>query len=273
MTLAGSQSPRVWWCLSGLLAFLPLHAAGRTGRGGAAAGTSVMDRVVSSYTPTLRALLHVRRSTRAPDRAAGRVLVVAMPKTPGANDLPAAVGEAALLARLFQGQVRILTEQEATVAAVLAKLPLYPWTHFACHASSDVANPSTSHLLIHGEQGGSREQHSYALTVLEIAKLRQDADLAFLSACATAVPGLALPDEVIHLASAFQLAGYRHVIATLWPVYDVAAAQIAEGVYNTLAPTETAEGSARALHAASTSLRARYPSRPSVWAAHVHHGA
>jgi tetratricopeptide (TPR) repeat protein len=270
---AREKLPRVWWCPSGVLSFLPLHAAGRLDDGAGTSATTVMDRAVSSYTPTLRALLYARRRPAERDGMAGRVLVVAMPKTPGGNDLPAAVGEAELLARLFRAQARILNEQEATVPAVLAELSSYPWTHFACHASSDIADPSKSYLLIHGEQDGSRDQHSRGLTVLEIATLRLDAELAFLSACATARPGVALPDEAIHLASAFQLAGYRHVIATLWPVYDVAAAQVADRVYNTLAPAETAEGSARALHTAGRSLRDRYLDRPSAWGAHVHYGS
>jgi CHAT domain-containing protein len=45
------------------------------------------------------------------------------------------------------------------------------------------------------------------------------AQLAFLSACQTARnPARDLLDEAIHLASAFQLAGYPHVVGTLWSV-------------------------------------------------------
>lgn len=35
----------------------------------------------------------------------------------------------------------------------------------------------------------------------------------------------------MHLASALQLAGYRHVIGTLWPVMDTVAARTAEWFY------------------------------------------
>jgi hypothetical protein len=54
-----------------------------------------------------------------------------------------------------------------------------------------------------------------------------DAELAFLSACSTARPSGRLADEAIHLASAFQLAGYRHVIGTLWPIGDWPAVEYA----------------------------------------------
>ena len=55
-TPAGDAWPRLWWCPTGALTLLPLHAAGRPGGD----GDAVIDRVVSSYTPTLRALLDAR---------------------------------------------------------------------------------------------------------------------------------------------------------------------------------------------------------------------
>ncbi|MYX40196.1 hypothetical protein GTW59_03695, partial [Streptomyces sp. SID89] len=52
---AGEEWPRLWWSPGGALAALPLHAAGHhDGR------RSVLDRVVSSYTPTVRALAYAR---------------------------------------------------------------------------------------------------------------------------------------------------------------------------------------------------------------------
>ncbi|CAM5605549.1 CHAT domain-containing protein [Streptomyces canarius] len=61
--------PRLWSCAAGVIATLPLHAAGYRDpddvEPGHAAET-VMDRAVSSYTATLRALLraHDRRPAR-----------------------------------------------------------------------------------------------------------------------------------------------------------------------------------------------------------------
>jgi hypothetical protein len=52
----GSLSrPRVWWCPTGPLTVLPLHAAGRRDPG--QPGRCALDSVNSSYTPTLRALV------------------------------------------------------------------------------------------------------------------------------------------------------------------------------------------------------------------------
>jgi CHAT domain-containing protein len=109
---------------------------------------------------------------------------------------------------------------------------------------------------------------------MDVARLRlDDARLAFLSACSTASPGDLLADEAIHLASAFQLAGYRHVIATLWPVGDQHAVDIAAHIYATLTTTDE-DDVAGAVHATVRRMRRRWGrDTPSVWASHIHVGA
>jgi len=99
---------------------------------------------------------------------------------------------------------------------------------------------------------------------------------AYLSACRTADAGPRLADEAIHLTGAFQLAGYRHVIGTLWPVYDLISAIVAENVYRRLTrdgttPPDT-NTTASALRAAIRDLRETHPSRPDLWAGYVHVG-
>jgi hypothetical protein len=44
--------------VSGLLSFLPVHASGHPNTRADAAQVTLIDRVISSYTPTLRALIH-----------------------------------------------------------------------------------------------------------------------------------------------------------------------------------------------------------------------
>ena len=73
----GQPWRRIWWIPGGLLGLLPLHAAGYHRRG---TGETVLDRVVSSYTPTVRALAHAR--DHAAEWAPRRTLIVAMPTTP-----------------------------------------------------------------------------------------------------------------------------------------------------------------------------------------------
>jgi CHAT domain-containing protein len=63
--------------------------------------------------------------------------------------------------------------------------------------------------------------------------LRQHAPfLAYLSACGTGQVGDAKYfDENIHLISGFQLAGFRHVIGTLWTVEDERCLDISRTTY------------------------------------------
>ena len=66
-----------------------------------------------------------------------------------------------------------------------------------------------------------------------------------------------LADEGIHLASSFQLIGFRHIIGTLWGVDDAAAVEIAKNFYEAL-PLFNEKGSlsvARALHHAVSSFK------------------
>jgi CHAT domain-containing protein len=267
--------PRVWWCTSGLLSFVPIHAAGHHHTRDDPVPATVIDRVISSYTPTIRALAHARRSgpqDRSHRSTAGTgdrsVVVVAMPHTPQATDLPGALAEATLLKQRFPYQVTVLTgPQDATHQTVLGALPGARWAHFACHGSSDLTNPSASHLLLNDHQ-------QQPLTVVDVSRQRlQHAGLAFLSACSTARPGR-LTDEAIHLASAFQLAGYRHVIATLWPIDDLDAVTLADDVYRQLpGPAHATFDAAAALHNATRRLRERSTPTPSIWASHIHTGA
>jgi hypothetical protein len=257
----GAPWPRVWWVPTGPLAFLPLHAAGHPG---ARDGRSVLDRAVSSYAPTVRALAHARRPAAG---GTGRYLVVAMPETPGASPLRGARREGATLAGLLPG-ARLLSGSQATRDAVVAGLQEHDWLHFCGHGYADPVSPSASRLLVHDHAG-------HPLTVTDISRLElREAELAFLSACTTARGGLALADEALHLASAVQLAGYRHVVGTLWAIDDALAARTAERVYAGLgAPHPVADGAARAVHAAVRAARDEYPAMPSLWAAHVHVGA
>ncbi|MGD0607618.1 MAG: CHAT domain-containing protein [Streptosporangiaceae bacterium] len=260
---AGAPWPRLWWVPTGPLAFLPLHAAGRY-TSGALTGFTVLDRVVSSYLPTVRSLpVAVSAAVREPS-----ALAVAMPETPG-NEvrLPFASAEADDLAGRLPG-TEVLKGGEATGAAVRAALSRHAWVHFACHAESSATDAAASRLLLH-------DHREHPLTVRDIAALRiGQTELAYLSACGTAHGPVRLADEAVHLTGTFHLAGYTHVIGTLWSIIDSYAAEIAAAVYADITtPVPDASRTAAALHRAVRQVRADRPDTPpALWAAHIHVG-
>ncbi|MEV6829459.1 CHAT domain-containing protein [Amycolatopsis sp. NPDC051102] len=248
---ADGQLPRMWWCPTGPLALLPLHAAG-----------DALDRVVSSTLPTIGTL---RRSRAAAGAGPVRALVVAQAEARG--DLPALPNaeEEARRVRRHLPDGEDLAGPAATADAVLAALAGHTWAHLSCHGSQHPTDPTTSALHLADRP----------LTVAEIAaRTFPGAHLAYLSACETSTGGTRLLDEALHLAGAFQVAGYRHVIATLWTVADDRAVEVAESVYTALLGqgTAAADEVARALHQAVRRLRALVPEAPMLWAPFVHSG-
>ncbi|WP_329340102.1 CHAT domain-containing protein [Streptomyces sp. NBC_00663] len=245
----GEEPPRLWWCPSGPLTFLPLHAAG-----------AVPDRVVSSYTPSLAALLRARGRSSPADRDP---LIVAVPELDGQAPLPGALREAELAHRVAGGV--LWRGEEVRAEAVRNALHAHPWVHFACHGVQDPERPSQGRLLL----------PDGALSVLDVTRLHLPAaEFAYLSACETAVGGARLPDEALHLAGSLQLAGFSQVIGTLWRVDDDSSAEIAAQVYGRLSTAGPgAPPAARALWHAVRQVRERWPQQPLSWAAHAHSGA
>ncbi|MFJ8991266.1 CHAT domain-containing protein [Streptomyces sp. NPDC102279] len=245
--------PHVWWMPTGPLGLLPLHAAGHPGSRGA------LDRVISSYTPTLRTLARAHGRPAATDL---RRLTVALDRTPGLPDLPATASEAASL-HAAHPDMPLLTNDQATAVRVTGALPQASWAHFACHAGTNPDAPSEGGLHL----------HDGVLSIAEIGRLDlHEAELAYLSACSTGHAGWRHADESIHLASAFQLAGFRHVVASLWPLDDLVAADTADHFYRLMPDTPSAEAAATTLHRVIQRLRAEHPSRPHLWASLIHSG-
>ncbi|MGW3340362.1 CHAT domain-containing protein [Streptomyces sp. NPDC001009] len=267
---------RIWWCPSGAVSFLPLHAAGHHDTRFDARPRTVIDRAVSSYTPTLRALAHAARPA-APGTAvtAVRVAAIGVPHIAGGPladgralpDLAGAQAEVEWLSALFGERADVLSGPDVTFSEVVALLRRAPWVHFACHGISDVVEPSASRLLL-------PDHLTRPLAVPEIAALPLDhAEFAFLSACRTAAGSWRLPDEALHLASAFQVSGYRQVVGTLWPVDDEHISGPVRTVYERLAADGDPDGAATALREAVLRLRGLWSRAPSVWAGYVHSGA
>ncbi|KAG8689011.1 hypothetical protein FRC11_004297, partial [Ceratobasidium sp. 423] len=256
--------PHVTWCLTGALSFLPIHAAGNYEQ----PQVKVPDFVVSSYTPTLGALISSREVVMVP--SAG-ILVVGQESTPGHSPLPGTSNELAHIKRHINEYSHFtyteLVDKKATPEDVLAAMESHAWVHLACHAHQNLENPSESGVFLHGG-------------TLNLAAIRRkhfkNNGLAFLSACQTATGDKDLPDEAVHLASGMLTAGYPSVIATMWSVMDADAPFVADKVYGELLKGgKMRRGNvAEALHKATAALRDMVgPKNFPRWVPYIHVGS
>jgi hypothetical protein len=275
---ASPDAPRVWWVGSGLASSFPFHAAGKQSDNPA---EDAMRRVVSSYSPTIKALSY--SGFRAfKEAGAGRkdssILIVTMPTTPGQRPLDGVQREKGVIAKACEGIYSCKYLELPTADQVLETIPESDIVHFACHGSSDLSNPSDSHLLLQKMDGRKVVIDRLSVSRLSTIAAKGRARIVFLSACSTAeVKASKLEDEGLHLASAFQVVGFAHVIGSLWSADDDVCVRVAEIFYSYLTRSGTAEFSnkcvAMALRSAAMQIRSEFPQNASVWVPFVHFGA
>ncbi|PVF92336.1 hypothetical protein CPB86DRAFT_802113 [Serendipita vermifera] len=108
--------PRIWWCATGPLAFLPIHAAGIYGL--ESKDSQLSNYVISSYAPTLSTLLD---PPKPPISSSFNLLSVIQPSAPG---------KAGTKKRVTKGM------EECN------------WLHLACHGIQVQDEPTKSSLLL-----------------------------------------------------------------------------------------------------------------------------
>ncbi|KAJ1299439.1 hypothetical protein OPQ81_002687 [Rhizoctonia solani] len=254
--------PHITWCPTGPMSFLPLHAAGDYSQ----PQSRVYDYVISSYTPTVTALLSSSPTSLSHDT---NILAIAQPNTPGYTPLPGTTEELEYLKAHASNIVKYseLIGNQATTKTVLDAMSQHDWVHLACHAHQNVQDPTKSGFFLHDG-------------TLDLASINRrsfkNKGLAFLSACQTAKGDEKLPDEAIHLASGMLTAGYTSVIATMWSVMDDDAPFVANKVYGQLLKDGTiGKGEAgKALHYAIAALRAKVGEKSfGRWVPYIHFGS
>ncbi|KDR74355.1 hypothetical protein GALMADRAFT_250222 [Galerina marginata CBS 339.88] len=224
---------RLWWCPTGRFAFLPIHAAGNNF--GKESVESVSKYVVSSYIPTLSALLTAQKKTKERPILVSDLtaLVLAQPKTPGYTNLPMTVKEIELVETLIPSSSLLHINEgplsqsniNRTVEEATKHLPKASILHLACHGHQDRADPLNS--------GFELSDGRLSLSNL-IACRNPNAFLAYLSACESAANDVDVPDESLNLAAAMLFAGFRSVIGTMWTMNDNDGPEVARSIYEEL---------------------------------------
>jgi CHAT domain-containing protein/Tfp pilus assembly protein PilF len=173
---------------------------------------------------------------RASDGAGGaeHLASAAGPALLGA--LPGSRREVQAVSAPFGGRARTFLGARATEQQVKAAAPGARRLHFAVHGLADDRQPLDSGLVLAPEGDGAGSARNGFLQAWEVVEnVRLDAELVTLSACETAL-GTTLPGEgILGLTSAFQYAGARSVLASLWRVSDDSTAALMERFYGHLA--------------------------------------
>ncbi len=153
------------------------------------------------------------------------------------------------------------TEERAKSVGSQARL-----LHFACHGLLNERFPLDSALALTIPKHPAEGQDNGLLQAWEILEsVRLDADLVTLSACDTALGKEAGGEGLIGLTRAFQYAGARSVLASLWGVSDLSTADLMKRFYGHL---RVGMSKAEALQAAQIALiHSPEFSHPYYWAA------
>lgn len=246
-----SLGSRIWWCPSGLASRLPLHAAGPYNN----VDQDLPDLFISSYTPTLSALVRAREAwnrNQTPEAAKLKptVLMVGQPNTPDEDPLPGVTKELAAIQK-YATSSTVMEGKRAARETVLEGLAAHAWVHLACHGHHNQYQPFLSHFSMYDGHISLRDL---------IQKDLPQAQFAFLSACHSAKVNELLPDEALHPAAGMLFVGYQSVVGTMWALDDEVGAVLADGFYRLmlggkLGPkdcSKAAEALARTLKAMET---------------------
>ncbi|KAF8431596.1 CHAT domain-containing protein [Boletus edulis BED1] len=244
LTMYPPQS-RIWWCPTGEFSVLPLHAAGPYRHG----EQNLSRLYISSYTPTLSALIRARRPTPSNSTTQGKhFVVIGQAKAAGKTEL-LSVGAELNVVRQRVDSLAAFTRidgEECCTSRVAEELCKTEWVHLACHGLPNRTHPFESAFALH-------DGH---FTIEQIMRCEpENPQFAYLSACHTTVGDEDSPDEVIHLASAMQFAGFRSVIGTMWVVDDGETNKITSTFYKHMVDESGCLDHTRAAFALNKTMR------------------
>lgn len=168
--------------------------------------------MVSSYSPTIGALISARQSAQPVRKADLAILLAAEPHAPGRSSLDSVIEEVDAVKQVMR-PLPITTigndRDGARVHSVVDTLREKPYSilHLACHGEQDPKSPLQSGFCMRDGK----------LSVADLMRLNLPQPLlAYLSACETAKGDNVQPDQAVHLAAAMLFVGFRSVVATMW---------------------------------------------------------
>ena len=261
---------RIWWCPASKFTLLPLHAAGSHRKD----QKNFMDLYVSSYAPSLSALIRARERARAQkmsrDASSAISFAAVGQAKPSEDQKLRELSEVDSEIRKIQNETNMppnvkfetVTGDAATIEGAVQAFREHRWIHLACHGAQHAMKPFESWFAM----------RDGPLTLMRIIQERYTgSEFAFLSACHTAVGDASTPDEVLHLAGGMQFAGFNGVIGTLWRVDDAIAHQVVTRFYKEMfgRPVLDFEHAAEALNVAVAASAKEVPLEKRIVFVHI----
>jgi len=200
---------------------------------------------------------------------AGEAIALRSARTRGfqLEALPASRDEVQKISSLYPEQARqVFVGAEATEERAKAVGRDVRYIHFATHALMDQQFPLNSSLVLTIPQGDDPPHENGLLQAWEVfEQVRINADLVTLSACETGLGQELGGEGLVGLTRAFQYAGARSVLASLWSVADSSTADLMERFYQHLQSGQSKDEALRA--AQMEEIRRPEAAHPFFWAA------
>jgi len=171
------------------------------------------------------------------------------------------------LESLFGGKAQVLRGAEAKEDNLLRpSLSAYRYLTFATHGILDNTVPYIREPALVLTQVGNPEGVDGFLTMSEVMGLRLDADVVALTACGTGLGKNVSGEGVMGMGRAFQYAGARNVLVSLWSVAESSATELTGAFF-----TYVREGHEpkEAIQLARNEIRRKGYEHPFYWASFI----
>jgi CHAT domain-containing protein len=139
--------------------------------------------------------------------------------------------EVTAIGRIYGARATVQTGPRATKRVLLREAPRAGILHFACHGVFDDRDPLASALALTPE-GAEEDGLLRAYDVLQ--RVRLNADLVVMSGCETGLGEVTRHEGILGLTRAFQYAGARSVLVSLWQIPDRSTAVLMAEFYRQL---------------------------------------
>lgn len=255
----------------------------------AKAGVHLVEEHEIGFLPSAAVLKEIRRAGAGRPQRPDSIAVLANPAYDGTQTEPRRVlkevsrgrglerlawtqQEAENIAAVAQGrELLVATGPEATRELVTSgRLQHFRALHFATHGLLDSEHPEQSGLMLSQMDAKGNPIDGF-LSLQDLYALHLQADLVVLSGCDTGLGRELRGEGLVGLTHGFLHAGASQVVASLWPVRDLASAELMQSFYRAM--LRDGMRPTAALRAAQIKMLSNRNRRdPYFWAAFVAQG-